>query len=349
MAKKTKKPLPRIGKHEQLKCSLIVPDPKNPRDIDLNLSRYGKIKKSIEKSGVLVPVQVIPTKGEKYRLVDGHVRCAVSKELNKETIPALIYSEKVPEFQMRVEQIILNESSVKLTPFERAKHYELLVKACGGNQAKAAKSIEVNRKTFGKRLSILKLGEKMMEQIEDFNDLTSSNKKSPISYRHMVEIAGAKSSEHRKALVDSAMKGVSSNALAKKRADLKNPSAPASKESVATQVAAPVKWVKVALGDQDDMPLQVIQWPMSQQIVSDCSAVAKELKKWVDRKKPFGDTAENITLNWTGQKTKNGPVRIVYQGGQFSVRLKEPKPVVFAKAVLIAACLSWEFLSDCVE
>lgn len=85
-----------VGQLQSLEMDRIDPNPGNPRLI-FPQEELDKLIESISHEGVLVPIVVFPTSGERYTLVDGERRFRSAKELGLTQIPALITGERTEQ------------------------------------------------------------------------------------------------------------------------------------------------------------------------------------------------------------------------------------------------------------
>lgn len=121
----------------------------------------------------------------------------------------------------------------------------------------------------------------------------------------------------------------------------------AAKGSPAQAPKATKKWIEVAIGDMDDMRLSEIERLDDERIVRLCAGWAKEFKEWVTDNSPITDTDEELELD--GEEGLSGDARVFCRNGEIRLAMQEPEPYVMAKAILLAACTTWEFLQDHLE
>jgi ParB family transcriptional regulator, chromosome partitioning protein len=122
----------------------------DPNDVELQ-----KLKKSIEQQDLLSPIEVRKKDGE-YLLVAGWRRLTVFKLLNKETIPAIIYSE-MDESTHRKFTIIENEQRTDLSLIEKARNYNILTTEEGMNQKQIAELVGSSNTRVSRILQLIKL------------------------------------------------------------------------------------------------------------------------------------------------------------------------------------------------
>ena len=85
----------------------------NPSERAENIKR---LKKSILKYGIMQPILAT----QNFKVVDGHRRIAVAKELNLETIPVIRYNGKTEELHSELFETI-NTTSMKLNSAQQLK------------------------------------------------------------------------------------------------------------------------------------------------------------------------------------------------------------------------------------
>ncbi|MDO8631057.1 MAG: ParB N-terminal domain-containing protein [Phycisphaerales bacterium] len=84
-----------MHKLRPIEIDLIVPNPGNPRGIDIQSDdeKLSYLKDSIERFGVMVPIVVTP-RGEKFLLIDGERRYYAAKAVGLEKLPAYIVTDE---------------------------------------------------------------------------------------------------------------------------------------------------------------------------------------------------------------------------------------------------------------
>lgn len=96
--------------------SIKVPDLRVTSQVDPHIIE--EIRSSIEKDGILQPLQVAKV-GEDYVLEDGLHRLAVAKELGLKYVPCLVHDAPLGEVLIR--NLVLNRQRGKSNPAEEAK------------------------------------------------------------------------------------------------------------------------------------------------------------------------------------------------------------------------------------
>lgn len=133
MEKKKEKKL----EHEILQVEAILPNPDNPRVVDVKSESFSELVKSIEKIGVLVPIHVLEQKkkGGKYQLLAGDRRLKASLKAKLKSIPVLIHHGLTPDEAFEI-TFVENFAREDLTPIEQGRAVTTLLKKFK-NDAKA--------------------------------------------------------------------------------------------------------------------------------------------------------------------------------------------------------------------
>ena len=115
--------------HKILLVEAILPNPDNPRVVNEKSESFSELVKSIEKTGVQVPVHVIdhPKKEYKYALLAGDRRLRASQKAKSETIPALIHRGLTPDEAFEI-TFVENFAREDLTPVEQGRAVSTLLK-----------------------------------------------------------------------------------------------------------------------------------------------------------------------------------------------------------------------------
>lgn len=154
-------------------------NPYQPR-IDMDKEQLGELAMSIEKEGLLQPILVTP-QDDKYIILAGHRRVEAHKILGKEYVKALIL-DKVAHERLAIIPIIENLQRDDMDPIENAIAFKrLLNEGIIKTQVELAQKISVSKQWISKMLSILKLADKLLEEIKkdkykDVNVLVELNK-----------------------------------------------------------------------------------------------------------------------------------------------------------------------------
>src|SRR5882724_6021667 len=107
----------------QIPVELIQPNPYQPRRT-FNADRLNDLAASIRASGVVQPILVRPSAGDRFELVAGERRWRASKAAGLATIPAVV--QEVANDQLLEIALIENIQREDLNPIETAQAFEQL-------------------------------------------------------------------------------------------------------------------------------------------------------------------------------------------------------------------------------
>ena len=163
----------------ELLLSELIPNPYQPR-IHMDKVQLKELAMSIEKEGLLQPI-LVTADGNNYIILAGHRRVEAHKILNKDYIKAVIL-DKVAHERLAIIPIIENLQRDDMDPIENAIAFKRLLKeGIIKTQIELAEKIAVSKQWMSKMLSILKLPNSLLEEIQkdkykDINVLTELNK-----------------------------------------------------------------------------------------------------------------------------------------------------------------------------
>ena len=153
-------------------------------------------KHSIKEHGILTPIIVSPQDDHRYKIIAGERRYRASKELNLDSIPAVVRTV-VDQDRLQI-QIVENLHRKDLTPIEEAKSYKRLMDEFNLNQGEIAKRTGKSRIFVNEILKLLDFSD---QEIKEF--CTNGS----ISKSVLLEIARNKDPEKRTALLQKAKAG----------------------------------------------------------------------------------------------------------------------------------------------
>ena len=93
-----------------------------PRDENFN-----NLKDSIQENGVITPITVRKRDDGKYEIISGHRRVTASRELNLESIPAMV--RKLTDEEAVIQMVDANLQREDLLPMDKAKAYKMKMDA----------------------------------------------------------------------------------------------------------------------------------------------------------------------------------------------------------------------------
>jgi ParB family chromosome partitioning protein len=129
----------------------------------------GKISglaRSMTESGLREPIHVIPVPDGRFMLLTGGRRLRAARKAGWETIPAIIEEGQINRSETLVLQIIENVQREELTPGEKARGIDALMKETGWNASQAAAKLGLANGTVSKLLSLLSLPEELQMKID---------------------------------------------------------------------------------------------------------------------------------------------------------------------------------------
>ncbi len=161
------KPQKNIQKAEgiaYLKTSEINPNRYQPRK-DFDINKLGELISSIKEKGVVQPILVRRTAGEKYELIAGERRLRAVESLGIKEIPAIV--KEVGDLDSLELSLIENIQREDLNPIEEADAYQMLVDRFRFTQERIAEAVGKNRTSVANSLRLLELPQKIQEALKN--------------------------------------------------------------------------------------------------------------------------------------------------------------------------------------
>jgi ParB family chromosome partitioning protein len=146
----------------KIPLSKILVNPYQPRR-QFDEEKLEDLSKSIQENGLLTPIVVKETEGDKYYIIAGERRYRAHKLLKKQKINAVVI--KVSDKKMAELAIMENIQREDLNPIEEAVAVNNLMKTHKLTQAAAAKALGKSRSYVSNLTSVLKLDEKIIEGV----------------------------------------------------------------------------------------------------------------------------------------------------------------------------------------
>ena len=143
-----------VGSIVEIDLENIEVNPFQPR-MKFNDEALNELANSIHELGVIQPITVRKTEGNKYQLVSGERRFRASKLINKTTIPA--YIRLANDQEMLEMALVENIQRKDLDPIEVALSYQRLIDEIELTQEQLSKRVGKNRSTVSNYLRLLKL------------------------------------------------------------------------------------------------------------------------------------------------------------------------------------------------
>ena len=132
----------------------IVPNPNQPRYY-FDENNLKELSESIKEHGIIQPILVTKTNGDKYELIAGERRLQASKLLGLKEISAIV---RLATNQQKLElALVENIQRHNLNPVEEAKAYQKLSKEFNLTQEEIAKKTGKSRSTIANIIRLLDL------------------------------------------------------------------------------------------------------------------------------------------------------------------------------------------------
>lgn len=153
------------SKNEVVEISLndIKPNPFQPRKT-FNEEALNELATSIKAQGVFQPI-LVRKSVIGFEIISGERRYRAAKLAGLETIPAITYNYN--DNQMMEVALIENIQREDLTVIEEAKSYQMMIDKLAMTQAELAKKVGKSRSHITNTLSLLKLSETVINQIDE--------------------------------------------------------------------------------------------------------------------------------------------------------------------------------------
>jgi len=137
---------------------------KQPRE-HFDEKSLAEMAETIRVHGVLQPIYV-QVRGDEYLLIAGECRLRASKIAGKTTIPAIVEDRELTQVEILEIQIIENIQRVELTPTEKARSIDELMKLAGCSATQVASKLGMSVSSVSKVQSLLKVPEPIRLAVE---------------------------------------------------------------------------------------------------------------------------------------------------------------------------------------
>lgn len=156
-------------RYREIPLAQIEPDPDQPRrnaqDADIEV-----LAASIEQRGLLQPINVREVAADRFHIVAGERRYWAFRQLNRETIPALILDTDDAQALALIE----NVQRVDLHPLDLASSLGRLIEEKGLTQEQAAVIIGKSQEYVARLLGILRLPSPILDEAPRFPQVSVS-------------------------------------------------------------------------------------------------------------------------------------------------------------------------------
>lgn len=147
----------------EVAVGLIDPSPANPRSAVRDVSELAKSMRSV---GVVQELKV-RRQGERYELIHGHRRLAAAKLAGLATVPVVLDESDPDPLRDLMVRLVENMQREDLTPLEEARAFqEALEQGIKGGQRTLAAKVGKSQAHISKRLSLLKLPDKLQGEVD---------------------------------------------------------------------------------------------------------------------------------------------------------------------------------------
>jgi ParB family chromosome partitioning protein len=149
----------------KIAVDFISSNPYQPRT-NFDPQTLEELKKSIIANGLIQPITVRRTTGNKYQLISGERRLRAYKEIGYKEIPAYIIKVESDEIMLAL-ALIENIQREHLNPIEVGRAYKRLMDECHLTQEQIADKVGKDRTTIANTIRLLKLPIQIQECIID--------------------------------------------------------------------------------------------------------------------------------------------------------------------------------------
>jgi ParB family transcriptional regulator, chromosome partitioning protein len=129
-----------------------------------------ELLESVRLNGVMQPV-ILRRVGDRYQLVDGHMRFVAAKRLQMDTIPAIV--REYDDQQAQKYSIIGNLQRVNLSTLETARGFLMALNSgCFRNKRELAAALGKTESYVGEVINALELDERVIRDIDEKSTIT---------------------------------------------------------------------------------------------------------------------------------------------------------------------------------
>jgi ParB family chromosome partitioning protein len=125
------------------------------------------LAQNLRENGQHEPIHVLPLAGDTYSLLTGARRLRAMRKNGAITAGAIVENGELSKSDILLRQITENVQREDLTPWEKAKAIDLLMKETGWNVSQTAAKLGFANGTITKLLSVLSLPEAIQKRIRD--------------------------------------------------------------------------------------------------------------------------------------------------------------------------------------
>lgn len=144
----------------QVRISDIEPDKNQPRR-DFDEESLKELADSIKQHGVISPLVVVKTDGDRYRIIAGERRWRASKLAGLETVPVIV--KDYTDEQISEVSLVENLQREDLNPLEEAFGYRRLMDGFGLTQEQVSQKVSKSRSAVANAMRLLSLPEQALD------------------------------------------------------------------------------------------------------------------------------------------------------------------------------------------
>lgn len=151
------------GGVREVRISDVEPDKNQPRR-EFDRQALEELAESIKQHGVISPIVVFKTEGDRYRIIAGERRWRASKLAGLEKVPVIV-KDYSPE-QLAEISLVENLQREDLNPLEEALGYKNLMDSYGLTQEQVAVKVSKSRSAVANAVRLLALPEQVLDFVK---------------------------------------------------------------------------------------------------------------------------------------------------------------------------------------
>ena len=149
---------------QEIPVGELDPNPDQPRRT-FSEESIGQLADSIREQGVLQPLLVAPSGGERYMIIAGERRFRAGRAAGLATLPCIV--KDIDVIRQREIALIENLQREDLNPIEAARGVKALMDQCGYTQEKIGERLGKSRPAIANMIRLLQLPDEVSEMVKD--------------------------------------------------------------------------------------------------------------------------------------------------------------------------------------
>lgn len=141
----------------------LLPNPLQPRQ-DFDQDSIAELSRSIEETGILQPLVVVP-EGNHYKIVVGERRWRAAQKIGLTKVPAIV--RQLSEEEQIEASLVENLQRKDLNPIEVALSYQKLIQELNYTQEEVAKKVGKDRSSVANSIRLLKLPPEVQKMVAE--------------------------------------------------------------------------------------------------------------------------------------------------------------------------------------